>query len=111
MAEIADRMRELLSEKGIGPGSPISGPKKKMEKSGELLTIKLRDPLSKEIKSRKKLQKKLKSIKPQGPYKTKAAAKRAFLAGLIRKMSGESTEYSQEERMILEFIDENFEVV
>jgi hypothetical protein len=99
MAEIAQRMREILTEAKKG-------------KKGEKLTISFRggSPMDKKIRNEPKFRKLLKKIKKQEPYKTKAAAKRAFLAGLIRKMAGEDVEYTPEETALLEFIDTAFEI-
>lgn len=103
MAQIASRMREILDE-----AKQALGEKSKKDSK---LTIKLKDPLRSKMANEPKFRKLLKKVKPQGKYKTGKSAKRAFLAGLIRKMSGEDVEYNDEEKMVLEFIEENFEIV
>ena len=105
-------LRRSLDE--IGPGSKASftGPKKfkkdkekeedpefgkiRVKTKGDEIDVKT-DPGSEfaDKMDNTDFQKKIKSVKPQGDYKTKGQAKRAFLAGLIRKMTkkggGEST--------------------
>lgn len=105
-------LRRRLDE--IGPGSKASftGPKKfkkdkkkeKKQKFGKITTVTKGDNIDvtpepgsmmADKMDNTDFQKKIKSVKPQGDYETKGQAKRAFLAGLIRKMTkkggGEST--------------------
>lgn len=97
-------LRRRLDE--IGPGSKASftGPKKfkkdkkkeKKQKFGKITTVTKGDNIDvtpepgsmmADKMDNTDFQKKIKSVKPQGDYETKGQAKRAFLAGLIRKMT------------------------
>lgn len=59
----------------------------RLREKDDKLTINIKEPLASRIKDDPDLQKKMKGVKTSDEYPTPKAAKRAFVAGLIKAMA------------------------